>query len=66
MKMLIDRYYFGVMGWTYSETMEQSDKNLELYFQDMLDEDCYQDLLFVRNVDDQPNPPQYLIGQGER
>jgi len=62
MKTVMDRYFYGVCGWTYSETFE--DKNSQLvknYFVDMTG--GYQDLLLVRNPEEVPEPPKFLVSR---
>jgi len=64
MKTVMDRYFFGVCGWTYSESLDLNSQLAKDYFADMTSGE-YQDLLLVRNVNEVPDPPKFLVaGEG--
>jgi hypothetical protein len=63
MKTVMDRYFYGVCGWTYSESLDLNGQLAKDYFADMTSKE-YQDLLLVRNVEEVPDPPKFLVAKG--
>ena len=63
MKTVMDRYFFGISGWTYSESLDLNGQLAKDYFADMTSGE-YQDLLLVRNVEEVSEPPKFLVAKG--